>query len=495
MSNIIDEHCSFRDGTIYEKYSCTLNQTDIKNNRNKFYIMQIIKKSSNKGYCLFVRYGRVGEQGVISYPVSSGEPESCVSKFISQFKSKTGNVWNSSFEPKKGKYWLCDMEEINTTSTTTTSTSTTTSNTTETEPPKCKLDQRVQNLITLISDVEAMNKTMISLNIDTKKLPLGKLSQTQIDKGYKILDQLRILLDSKTKTDDEIMDLCSAYYTIIPYVCNRGQRPPIINTTELIQKCVETLDELSNITVAANIMTSKNTSSDNDVHPIDKIYNQLNTNILAVDKDSDTWKIINNYVTNTHAPTHSNYSVEIIDIYEIQRPNTEYKTKYGSFENRQLLWHGTRLSNFVSILQKGLLLRPDVIPGTYISGKMFGYGIYGANSFSKSFNYTGATSSDPVACLFLAEFALGKTSNRRNADYSISKDSLQKIGCDSTWGQGIRSPCGYETLADGTIVPNGKLTSQGSSSNYQLQYDEFIVYDQSQLDLRYIVNVKGKFKY
>lgn len=64
--HIIDEHCSYRDGEVYNNYSCTLNQTDIKTNKNKFYIMQVIKCKDGK-FVLFIRYGRVGEKGKISH--------------------------------------------------------------------------------------------------------------------------------------------------------------------------------------------------------------------------------------------------------------------------------------------------------------------------------------------------------------------------------------------------------------------------------------------
>ena len=39
--------------------------------------------------------------------------------------------------------------------------------------------------------------------------------------------------------------------------------------------------------------------------------------------------------------------------------------------NKTLLWHGSRVTNFCSIMQKGLLLNPDSL-GVPIAGKMFG---------------------------------------------------------------------------------------------------------------------------
>lgn len=49
-------------------------------------------------------------------------------------------------------------------------------------------------------------------------------------------------------------------------------------------------------------------------------------------------------------------------------------------------WHGSRNENWMSILQKGLVLNPDAI----ITGKMFGQGIYFAPSAMKSWGYTSA---------------------------------------------------------------------------------------------------------
>ncbi len=39
-----------------------------------------------------------------------------------------------------------------------------------------KVDKRVRDLISLICDIKAMNQTMIELQIDVKKMPLGMLA-------------------------------------------------------------------------------------------------------------------------------------------------------------------------------------------------------------------------------------------------------------------------------------------------------------------------------
>ena len=51
-------------GSVYEGYDAMLNQTDIGNNNNKFYIIQLLKVSAKKEvYVVWNRWGRVGVPG------------------------------------------------------------------------------------------------------------------------------------------------------------------------------------------------------------------------------------------------------------------------------------------------------------------------------------------------------------------------------------------------------------------------------------------------
>lgn len=100
-------------------------------------------------------------------------------------------------------------------------------------------------------------------------------------------------------------------------------------------------------------------------------------------------------------------------VYRVINKATQAKfDEYIKEENpdRKIFWHGSKNRNWFSILQKGLLLNPDAA----ITGKMFGQGIYFAQSAMKSWGYT----SSPVAkytneygkCAFMALFdtAYGK---------------------------------------------------------------------------------------
>lgn len=67
----------------------------------------------------------------------------------------------------------------------------------------------------------------------------------------------------------------------------------------------------------------------------------------------------------------------MVDIFELEREGEEksYNDKIG---NDQLLWHGSRLSNFVGILSNGLRIAPPEAPH---NGYAYGKGLYFANSF------------------------------------------------------------------------------------------------------------------
>lgn len=70
-----------------------------------------------------------------------------------------------------------------------------------------------------------------------------------------------------------------------------------------------------------------------------------------------------------------------------------------------LLWHGSRLTNFVGILSQGLRIAPPEAP---VTGYMFGKGVYFADMVTKSANYCFTSRENNVALMLLCEVALGE---------------------------------------------------------------------------------------
>ena len=140
---------------------------------------------------------------------------------------------------------------------------------------------------------------------------------------------------------------------------------------------------------------------------------------------------------------------KLIDAFKIEREGeaAKFDKKIG---NRQLLWHGSRFSNFAGILSQGLRIAPPEAPST---GYLFGKGVYFADLAQKSAPYCCGYLSNGVILLLLCEVALGKTHNVPNPTFS---DKIPK-GTHSTWGMGRQKPDpkSHKTI-DGIKVPIGK---------------------------------------
>lgn len=446
------------DYTIEQEYSCTLNQTNIKKNNNKFYIMQVL--NGNGKYYLYTRYGRVGETGIKK--MSEMTKSEAIKKFTITFKSKTNNCWDNrkNFKEYEGKYYLLDLDY--------------TLKPTEIKPTKCSLDDDVAYLIHIISDVNIFNNVLVQFEIDTKKMPLGKISEKQIETARNILTKLSLNLDD----DEVVFNLSSKYYQYIPYACGR-RTPPLIKNQDMICKLIEMLDELKNIAVAGSVVTNIGKS---DVHQLDNIYSSLEVGISKMPTTNKMWEIINTYIMSTIGKTH-NFKIELKQIYELDKNNSKFA---NDIDNHMLLWHGSRISNFCSILKRGLILNPENL-GVVITGKMFGYGVYFANCITKSLQYCDGNSSNNLCALLLCQVALGKQLEKIEAASHLSPQDMIKNKTHSTWGKGCMTPSSYITV-DNVKIPQGKMIEGNSKS--VLWYDEFIVYNVSQIKLKYLVLIQ-----
>lgn len=349
---------------------------------------------------------------------------------------------------------------------------------------KSKLAKPIQDLIKMIFDVESMKKAMVEFEIDLQKMPLGKLSKRQIQSAYSILNEVQQAV-SDGGSESQILDLSNRFYTLIPHDFGM-KKPPLLSNLEYIQAKVQMLDNLLDIEVAYSLLRGGNEDGDKD--PIDINYEKLRTDIKVVDKDSEEAKIIKQYVKNTHAATHNAYDLKVVEIFRIEREGESQRYKpFKQLHNRQLLWHGSRTTNFAGILSQGLRIAPPEAP---VTGYMFGKGIYFADMVSKSANYCHTSQADPIGLILLGEVALGNMYELKNASH-ITK--LPK-GKHSVKGLGKTAPDPTATTTlDGVEVPLGNGISTGINDTCLL-YNEYIVYDVAQVNLKYLLKLKFNYK-
>lgn len=89
--------------------------------------------------------------------------------------------------------------------------------------------------------------------------------------------------------------------------------------------------------------------------------------------------------------------------------------------------------------------------------------------------------------MILSEVALGKMYERLQAETGLLK---APAGYHSTKGCGRVQPDASKsiTLDNGCVVPLG-TTQATSGSGYRLEYNEFIVYDVSQVRMKYLIKL------
>ena len=362
-----------------EPYACVLNQTNIAQNNNKFFVIQVLKKFDEEHYYAWIRWGRVGYHGQTALTDCGNDAQRAISIFAKKFSDKTRNDWSErhDFVKVSGKYDLVgtdlgndddeedgedlvdigvnaeikkeenepsksDNTKINGKSKSKSKSNSSTksiqgiSSNPIAEPVECKLELAVQDLIRMICDVRTMEQAARDIEFDTKKTPLGKISTDQIKLGYASLSQIADILKQSnvgsvsksrkipTNNRRRLTELSSEFYTRIPH-CTGMRAPPIIDNDDLLEMKIQMLEVLGDIKLGMDLLreSSKGGTKENieekkvRLHPIDRLYQNLRCDIRSLSCESDEFSLLEQYIMSTHASTHSGYSMEVQEVYFI----------------------------------------------------------------------------------------------------------------------------------------------------------------------------------
>ncbi|TFK29997.1 PARP-domain-containing protein [Coprinopsis marcescibilis] len=500
-------------------WDATLNQTDIGRNNNKFYYCQLLERDSSPvSYAVFCRWGRVGDRGQSKMYAEGASLGSAMATFDKQMKAKTGKCWNDRAQAlgggKKYAYLERNYDDDDDDEEEDIAEASVGNKVQEPPkaPPKPTIAPQLVKLMELIFNNSFMQQSMLSMSYDSNKLPLGKLSKDTILRGFNLLKQIGEVIGDPVNalqnfseygnSQGQILSqLSSRYYTVIPHNFGRNV-PPVINTQDRLKDEAQLVENLIDMKISTEIMSAS--AKDHDVHPVDKQFTSLNlAEALPLNKSSNEFKLLEAYVKKTHGHTHSS-RLEVEEIFRVKREEDEVRwdaNGWGQWKsnNRKLLWHGSRTTNFSGILSQGLRIAPPEAP---VSGYMFDKGIYLADIVSKSANYCCPHISANTGLLLLCEAQLGDPMYEcKNSDY-YAATSCKKADAIATKGLGRTVPQQWEDASAihpdlaGIQVPKvtGSETNiTGNSSDLQglcLQYNEYIVYNVSQVKLRYLFRVK-----
>lgn len=435
--------------------------------------------NSHSKYYVFRSWGRIGTTIGSKKLESFSDQSEAIEHFRTLYGERTGNTFGDPKQTKyPGRYFPVETDyggdavekTIN-----------------DESAIKSKLDPAVQKLVKLIFDLETMKKAMVAFDLDMEKMPLGKLSQRQLSEALKVLSQIGDLVRTGA-TNSQFIGASNQFYTLIPHDFG-VQRPPVIDTVDAVNNKTEMLQTLMEMEFAYGLLQSDGVDTA-QTNPIDAHYQQLKTELRTLPHDSEEFVLLQQYVQNTHASTHTSFSLEVEEIFAVKRAGEERRYKpFRKLHNRQLLWHGSRLTNYVGILSHGLKIAPPEAP---VTGYMFGKGIYFADMVSKSANYCATSAANSTGLMMLCEVALGDMLECHAAKY-VTKLPKDK---HSTKGVGKTRPAAAEThmRADGVAVPMGRPETDDQLQS-SLLYNEYIVYDVAQVNVQYLFKMNFKYKY
>eukprot|EP01062_Namystynia_karyoxenos_P011791 TRINITY_DN14234_c0_g1_i1.p1 TRINITY_DN14234_c0_g1~~TRINITY_DN14234_c0_g1_i1.p1 ORF type:complete len:707 (+),score=245.90 TRINITY_DN14234_c0_g1_i1:106-2226(+) len=486
---VVDKYSGLVDkGHILEEgkdvWMCTLNQTNLGENNNKFYIIQVIEDDKTGKWWTWNRWGRVGAVGM-SKLQEFGDKESAKADFRKKFRDKTKNDWSAreSFVKHSGKYQLMDIDYGEDKGAAGAAAAAAAAGG---KIPDCTLPPRVRAVMELIADTKGMTDLMKELDIDVKKMPLGNISKKQVKEAFLQLKKIETELAKPKPNHTTLLEASSQFYTLIPHDVGYSKLSAI-STKAQLEKKMEMLDVMADLEIAARVLGEAAKMKE---HPLDAAYSKLNTKLKPLPKGA-VWDAINQMVKTTHGKTHNSYSLSVTDIFEVERPGEAARyAKFAHNHNRALLWHGSRVTNWMGILSQGLRIAPPEAP---VTGYMFGKGVYFADCVSKSANYCHCGHGKDTGFLMLSEVALGDMHEL----YGAKKLDKAPGSTLSAKGMGKFAPTKFDHTPahdHGTHWPLGPMGDAPLTSPSTLLYNEYIVYDVSQIRSRYLVKVQFHFK-
>ncbi|KAM0878797.1 hypothetical protein ACQ4PT_034651 [Festuca glaucescens] len=452
---VLDEHIPDHIKVAYhvlqvgdEIYDATMNQTNVGDNNNKFYIIQALESDAGRSFLVYNRWGRVGARGQQKLHGPFSTRDETIYEFEGKFEDKTNNAWsnrkNFKFYVKKYAWLEMDYGEVD-------------KETTQIQKKgsiadqikATKLETRTAQFISLICNISMMKQQMMEIGYNADKLPLGKLSKSTILKGYDVLKRISNVISRADRR--QLEQLTGEFYTVIPHDFGfKKMREYVIDTPKKLKAKVEMVEALGEIEIATKLLED---GSSDEEDPLYARYNQLRCDFTPLEVHSEEYSM------------------------------------YASAGNKMLLWHGSRLSNWAGIFSQGLRIAPPEAP---VTGYMFGKGVYFADMFSKSANYCYASETSRSGVLLLCEVALGDMNELLTADYNANNLPKGKL---STKGVGQMAPNIAESKItdDGVVVPLGKPKEEPSKRG-SLLYNEYIVYNIDQIRMRYVLHVSFNFK-
>lgn len=343
-------------------------------------------------------------------------------------------------------------------------------------------DTTVANLVIALQGYAQANTAKTYL------VKAANVTKVQIDKAQSIIDELVELSKPKSIDVNKFNETLLNLFRTIPRKMKEvgeyliyeegGRFNPSMKKFEgdgkkkTVKKIKEEIDELitneqSNLDTMASQVVSQQPQSDDD-STTTKSRSLIESLGLKISPVTDKKELAD---IKMRAQEHGK---RVMNAFKFENIETQKRfddhVAKAADKKVEMFWHGSRRQNWWWIVQQGLKIRPS---GAVHTGSMFGDGCYAAVEADKSMGYTdsgrwvGGSSSGRIY-MGLFNFHVGKqliVHRHDSSCYSFSKSSIKAKGnYDSVWAK------------------------KGPS----LMRDEFIVYDPSQVTIKYLVEFSDR---
>lgn len=241
--------------------------------------------------------------------------------------------------------------------------------------------------------------------------PLGIVTQETIVEARDLLQKLGKHIEAKDFDSADVKALIASYLMLIPQKVGRQLTVKgVLPDGEAVVKQSGILDDLETSIAQVAVLRQQQAQAQQTATPapIEKIFN-CEINVVT---DQSVIDEIAAFFKKGAKSMHASYGYKIKTVYELTidsmtKAFEEHGRKVGNIER---MWHGTRPGNLLSILKSGLMIPPSA--ASFVTGRLFGDGLYGSFESTKSLNYsTGwwAGKAESQCFMFLIDMALGKT--------------------------------------------------------------------------------------
>lgn len=267
--------------------------------------------------------------------------------------------------------------------------------------------------------------------------PLGKVGETQVRQAQALLTDI---LDAITRHDAAaLLKHNSKFYTLIPTPVGRSAdalKAAMLTTREAVADKDQLLDTALSLIAAQQ--------------PGAATHGTTAPHLTLGDCDAADTTMLNELLRAERCRCHANERLTFKRAFRVTRPNdiAKFRTDlYTKLDEARPLFHGTRRGTGAGILSRGFLpTNAARASGGHYSGSAYGDGIYFASNAGKSLGYTGAAVGERL--MFVTFVAMGTRYTHKGRAPGAFGSFRRPAGYDSVHAIG-----GNDLAHDEMIVP------------------------------------------